>query len=60
MTSALSEHASWGYFDYRMKGENFEDGYQSVPADWKIDSPRKRAFFRLLAQITGADPVPAN
>ncbi|HEX4756627.1 MAG TPA: hypothetical protein VH308_01555 [Terracidiphilus sp.] len=60
MTSALRERASWGYFDYRMKGENFAEGYQSVPTDWKIDSPRKRAFFRLLAQITGAEPLPDN
>ena len=55
LTSALKERASWGYFDYRMKGENFEDGFQSVPTDWKIDSVRKRAFFNLLAQITGAE-----
>ena len=56
MTVALSEHASWGYFDYRMKGESFENGFQSVPADWTIDSPRKRAFFTLLAKVTGAEP----
>lgn len=56
MTAALGEHASWGYFDYRMKGESFENGFQSVPADWRIDSPRKRAFFALLAQITGSEP----
>lgn len=58
MTTALSEHASWGYFDYRMKGESFKDGYQSVPADWSIGSPRKRAFFDLLAQVTGSKPGP--
>jgi hypothetical protein len=58
MTAALSEHASWGYFDYRMKGESFADGYQSVPANWSISSPRKRAFFDLLAQVTGSKPGP--
>jgi len=56
MTAAIGEHASWGYFDYRMKGESFEDGYQSVPANWAIGSPRKRAFFALLAQVTGSEP----
>lgn len=55
-TAAITEHASWGYFDYRMKDEGFQDGYQSVPADWGISSPRKRAFFALLAQITGSEP----
>jgi len=56
MTAALSEHASWGYFDYRMKDEVFENGFQSVPADWTINSPRKRAFFALLAEVSGSQP----
>jgi hypothetical protein len=41
-----------------MKDESFEDGYQSVPADWSIGSPRKRAFFDLLAQVTDSKPGP--
>jgi hypothetical protein len=52
--AAVGEYASWGYFDYRMKGEGFGDGYQSVPVDWGISSPRKRAFFKLLREMTGA------
>ncbi len=51
--AALSEYASWGYFDWRMPGEGFDDGYQSVPVNWGISSPRKRAFFSLLEEITG-------
>ena len=50
-TAAISEHASWGYFDYRRKGENFPEGFQSVPADWAIHSDRKRDFFRLLSEM---------
>ncbi len=53
--AALSEHASWGYFDFRMKGEGFDEGYQSVPVNWGISSERKRGFFRLLSGIVGAD-----
>jgi hypothetical protein len=53
----VSEYASWGYFDFRKPGEGFDDGYQSVPVDWTISSPRKRGFFRLLAEIAGADPA---
>jgi len=53
LTSAIKSYASWGYFDYRMKGESFEEGYQSVPVDWGINSERKRGFFRLLKEITG-------
>jgi len=53
-TAAVSERASWGYFDFRMKGESHDDGYQSVPVNWGLSSDRKRAFFKLLGEITGA------
>ena len=56
-TSAIGEYAGWGYFDFRMKGEGFDDGYQSVPVNWTISSPRKAGFFRLLAEITGHTPT---
>lgn len=52
-TAAVSEHVSWGYFDFRMKGEGFNDGYQSVPVNWGISSVRKKGFFELLKRITG-------
>jgi len=54
--AAIDQYASWGYFDYRMKGESFDDGYQSVPANWGIGSERKKGFFKLLAEITGENP----
>ena len=53
MIAAFSRHASWGYFDFRRKGESFEEGYQSVPVDWGINSDRKRAFFNAIKEITG-------
>jgi len=52
-TSAVKNYASWGYFDYRMKDELFQDGYQSVPVDWGTNSKRKNQFFNLLKEITG-------
>jgi len=52
-TAAIAAHASWGWFDYRRKGESFNEGYQSPPVNWGIASERKRAFFKLLAEITG-------
>ena len=52
--AAVGEYASWGYFDFRMKGEGFEEGYQSVPVDWGITSARKRGFFNLVKEITGS------
>jgi hypothetical protein len=54
MVAALSQYASWGYFDYRMDAEGFVDGYQSVPVDWGINSARKRDFFKLLMTVTGS------
>jgi hypothetical protein len=50
---AIKSYASWGYFDYRMKDEAFEDGYQSVPVDWGINSARKQSFFNFLEEVTG-------
>lgn len=54
--AATAAYASWGYFDFRMSGEGFNDGYQSVPVDWGISSPRKQAFFGKLKEITGGLP----
>ena len=51
--AAVSEYASWGYFD---PGENdYCHGYQSVPVQWQLNTPRKRAFFEKAAEITGFD-----
>jgi hypothetical protein len=58
--AAISQYASWGYFDYRMKSEGFNEGYQSVPVNWGISSRRKIGFFNLLRQITGGDAGRAN
>lgn len=53
MVAAVKAYASWGYFDFRMDGEAFENGYQSVPVDWKISSERKKAFFNKVKEISG-------
>ena len=49
--AAISEYASWGYFD---PGENnYCDGYQSVPVQWGLNTDRKKAFFEKVRQIVG-------
>jgi len=53
MLAAVREYASWGFFDPGKN--NYEDGYQSPPVRWDINTDRKRSFFRLLAEVTGAD-----
>ncbi len=54
--SAVEDYASWGYFDYRLAGEGFDEGYQSVPVNWGLSSARKRGFFHTLSEITGEKP----
>lgn len=58
-TSALSRYASWGFFD---PGEgaggkaafgDYIEGYQNVPVNWGMNTPRKRGFFDLLREVTG-------
>lgn len=56
MVAAVSEYASWGYFDPGKS--NYDDGYQCPPVKWTINTPRKRAFFELLAEMTGAVSKP--
>ncbi len=51
--AAVSQYASWGYFDFRMAGEGLDEGYQSVPVNWGLSSGRKRGFFSLLKEMTG-------
>ena len=50
--AATAAYASWGFFDYRKKGEGFNEGYQSVPVNWEISSGRKEGFFKLLQHMT--------
>jgi hypothetical protein len=52
MVAAVGQYASWGYFDYRFPGEDFDEGYQSLPANWGISSSRKRGFFAKVKEIT--------
>lgn len=56
--AAVAEHVSWGWFDFRRKGEGFDEGYQSPPVNWGISSDRKRSFFNYCAEITGVAKNP--
>jgi len=51
MLAAVSQYASWGYFDPGKS--NYHDGYQCPPVNWQINTPRKKAFFGKLKEITG-------
>ncbi len=55
LVACVKEYVSWGYFDFRQRDEDFDEGFQSIPANWQISSPRKQAFFDKIATITGHD-----
>ncbi|MBM3768576.1 MAG: hypothetical protein FJW32_24610 [Acidobacteria bacterium] len=44
--AAVSEYASWGIMDV--------EGYQTIPANWGVNTDRKRGFFNLTKEMTGA------
>ena len=54
MAAAVSEYASWGYFDPGERLNNYIDGYQCPPTNWGINTERKQGFFRAVKEITGA------
>jgi hypothetical protein len=58
--AAVCEHVSWGWFDYRRKGESSKEGYQSPPVNWGLSSERKRAFFKFCAEVSGVKPPVAQ
>jgi hypothetical protein len=52
MMAALGQYASWGYFDPGKS--DYADGYQCPPVNWGINTERKKAFFNLVSEVTGA------
>jgi len=50
-TAAVAVYASWGLYDQGTN--NYVDGFQSPPVNWTINTPRKQAFFRIVADMTG-------
>jgi len=53
LLASIKDYVSWGYFDFRRRGEPFDEGYQSVPVNWEISSARKKAFFEKVKEVTG-------
>jgi hypothetical protein len=52
LLAAVGKYASWGYFD--PGASDYSDGYQCPPVQWGINTERKKAFFSLVKEITGA------
>jgi len=52
LLAALDEYVSWGYYD---QGENnYSDGFQCPPVNWRLNTEDKKQFAAKVKQITGA------
>jgi len=51
LVAAIGEYCSWGYFDPGKS--DYNDGYQSPPVRWDVNTPRKKDFFDMVKKITG-------
>ncbi len=49
--AAVAAGASWGYYDQGLG--NYRDGYQSLPINWGMNTPEKRAFFDRVLELAG-------
>ena len=48
--AALDEYVSWGYYD---QGENnYSDGFQAPPVNWRINTDDKKQFAAKVKEIT--------
>ncbi len=53
--AAVEERVGWGYYDQGWN--NYRDGFQSPPTNWRINTSVKWLFFEQVAWLTGS-PIP--
>jgi hypothetical protein len=56
LQAATDERVGWGYYDQGLN--NYHDGFQSVPVDWKIGTLTKWMFFNQVARLSGSPAPP--
>lgn len=56
LLAAVEEHAGWGFYDNGL--DNYRDGFQAPPVNWKINTPVKWLFFEQVARLTGSPAPP--
>lgn len=54
--AAVQKQVGWGYYDQGLN--DYYDGFQSPPVNWRINTLNKWMFFDQVAQLTGS-PRPA-
>jgi hypothetical protein len=51
LLASVAEYVSWGY--YEQGQNNYQDGFQSPPVNWGINTDNKKQFFELVKKVTG-------
>ena len=51
LLASVDEYVSWGYYDQGQN--NYQDGFQSPPVNWAINTDNKKQFFELVKRVTG-------
>jgi hypothetical protein len=51
LLASIDEYVSWGY--YEQGQSNYQDGFQSPPVNWTINTDNKKQFFELVRKVTG-------
>jgi hypothetical protein len=51
LLASVDEYVSWGY--YEQGQSNYQDGFQSPPVNWTINTDNKKQFFELVETVTG-------
>jgi hypothetical protein len=52
LLASVGEYVSWGY--YEQGQNNYQDGFQSPPVNWTVNTQNKKQFFELVKKVTGA------
>ncbi len=56
LQAAVNARVGWGYYDQGWN--NYRDGFQSPPTNWRINTPLKWLFFEQVARLTGSPAPP--
>jgi hypothetical protein len=56
MEAAIRAHVSWG--DYQQGENDYQNGFQSPPVNWTINTPKKRTFFEFVRYFAGKRKSP--
>ena len=51
LLASVDDYVSWGSYDQGQS--NYQDGFQSPPVNWTVNTENKKQFFGLVKKVTG-------